>query len=101
MKVERSIESIEQWLAARPFKVVGAAFAIGALVALRPRRENARPGLMRAALAGIAALAVQTAKDYAVREASGKALQWWDRRRRELSEDRTSGDPNVEPFLEH
>jgi hypothetical protein len=102
MKIERSIEDIADWLAERPFKAVGAAFAIGAIIALRPRRAKAERGLMGAAFAGLAALAVQAAKDYAVREASDKALQWWDRRRSgSSSEDRTSRDPNVEPFLEH
>jgi hypothetical protein len=101
MKVERSIERIAGWLAERPFKSVGAAFAIGAVIALRPRRAKTGQGFMRAALAGLAALAIQAAKDYAVREASGRALQWWERRRRGSSEARTSQDPDVESFLEH
>jgi hypothetical protein len=89
-----------------PLASVGAAFALGALLGMRggSKRDHgeARSGLGRAALAGVAALAVRLVKEVAMRGVTEAARGWWEQHQQASpSEYRTSYDRGVEPFFDH
>jgi hypothetical protein len=86
-------------IAAHPLPVVGAAFALGALLGLRGGRRQPREGEASRSLvlAALGALGVRLAKELAMRGATEAARGWWERR--QSSEVRTSYEPDVEAFL--
>ena len=105
MQLDRYMKGVQKSIAAHPLALVGAAFALGALVGMGTRRPGraAAPRIGSAAIAGLAAFAIQAAKDFAVREATEAAMRWWERRRQgaSASESEASEESNVEAFLEH
>lgn len=91
-------------IAAHPLLATGAALALGALLGMRrsirvePEGE-ARRTVAGALFAGLGAVALRFAKDFATREAADVAKRWWDQR--QSTEYESSRDPSVEAFLRH
>lgn len=83
-KAARGKLDVPARIAAHPLAAVGVAFALGALLGRRRARSSSgdgeAPGAGRLALAGLGALAFRIMRDAALREASGAAMRWWDRR---------------------
>ena len=93
--VSHVLDELRAQIAGHPFTAVGAAAALGALVALR--RPSAKSGVGSTLSAAIATTIVQIAKDYALRRVVRGAFAWWGGSR----EVDASYDPSIETVLEH
>ena len=92
--VSHALDELRAQIAGHPFTTIGAAAALGALVALR--KPSAKAGIGSTIGAAIAATIVQIAKDYALRRVARGAFAWWSGSR----EADASYDPSIETVLE-
>lgn len=80
-KAARERFDLPAHIAAHPIAAAGAALALGALLGMGGRRSHDGGnggGLGRALFAGLGALAIRFAKDYAIGEATDAAKRWLD-----------------------
>lgn len=104
--VRSMIARLEGVVTEHPLPVVGAAFALGALVALvMPRADKGERSLGGMIVAGMGAVALRLAKSYAVGRLGDAAKSWLlDERRGEqvsATERAASREPATESFLGH
>ena len=104
---QQPIESrIESMISAHPLPAVGAAFALGALVAfasgrIGKRGERSIGGMI---VAGLGAVAVRLAKSYAFARLGDAAKSWFAENSRSTpseTERAASREPATESFLRH
>jgi hypothetical protein len=94
-------------IAAHPLAATGVAFAVGLLLGFRRSArkraddDEAKRSLASALIAGLGAIGVRLAKDFALRKFSDTAFAWWEGDDVSPTERRASHEPSVEAFLEH
>jgi hypothetical protein len=106
-QVRSMMSRVEGVITAHPLPVVGAAFALGAIVAFATggsRKDERSVGGM--IVAGVAAVALRLAKGYALSRLGDAAKSWlMDERGDAASPSRTeraaSNEPATESFLRH
>ena len=97
--------SPSEQIARYPIQAVGAALALGVIAGLGgSRREmpgEARSSLTRAALAGLAAVALRVVREAALTHVAQAAHNWLADQERQAGRAPGARTSNVEPFLEH
>lgn len=100
------MENLEKAIASHPLPAVGAAFALGALVALVTGggSKRAERGIGRMIVAGVGAVAIRLVKSYAFARLGDMAKSWLADQSGEptsATERAASREPETESFLRH
>jgi hypothetical protein len=101
--MEKQLEDLQAKIAAHPWPIVGAAFALGAIIALGTRKGDERRSIGSMVAAGLGAVALRLVKSYALGKLGDAAKDWIGDRVNAMgsTEQATSRQPAVESFLEH
>lgn len=101
--MEKNLEELQTKISAHPWPAVGAAFALGAFVAMGAPRKDGHRSVGGMVIAALSAVALRLAKSYAFGKLGDAAKDWIGERVNAMgsTEQATSNERAVESFLEH
>jgi len=98
----KELEELQAKIAAKPWPAMGAAFALGMLVAMAKPPRKGHTGIGSLVMTGLGMVALRLVKGYAGGVLGDAAKAWFaDRGTVGPTERAASREPAVEAFLEH